>query len=549
MSKRERKKSRKWIWIIIVIVILGGAGYYGFTRVQNNIQEVIEANTGDVVTVFIGDLSASATASGQLEAERETQLALGATGTVAEVLVEVGDSVVAGETLLTLETAALERNIQNAEQSVIIAEANLETLLAPPSNADVVSAEAAVASAEASLADLLAGPSENEIASAEAKIRAAQSDIAAARARVGSAAGSASADEIAAAEIQLQLAQASATSAAEQHSTILVTDNEYISEEQLADMELSARSAALQANADLLAAQEALNLLQNGDGSAVASASAGVAIAEAQLGVAEAQMAQLLTPPSASQIAQAEASIAQAESSLDRLLAGPTNSQITTAEIQVEQAKIGLQRAQNALDDAILLAPFAGTVTAVHVQAGEQASGLLVEITETEQLEIVLNVDEVDVGKISIGQEAVITLETWPSEEIVGEVTAIAPKSSGAGALVTYEVFVALGETELPARVGMTANANLVTARRDGVLLLPNAAINADRSKGTYSVNLVSGETDGIVTTEEVEISIGLRDAGVTQVLSGLEEGDEVMIGSGLPTFDFGSGPPPGAGN
>jgi multidrug efflux pump subunit AcrA (membrane-fusion protein) len=78
---------------------------------------------------------------------------------------------------------------------------------------------------------------------------------------------------------------------------------------------------------------------------------------------------------------------------------------------------------------------------------------------------------------------------------------------------------------------GMTANAELVTADRENVLLVPNAALTADRQAGTYTVNLVTGEADGEPVIKEVPVTVGLRDQGFTQIISGLAEGDRVLIG------------------
>jgi macrolide-specific efflux system membrane fusion protein len=87
----------------------------------------------------------------------------------------------------------------------------------------------------------------------------------------------------------------------------------------------------------------------------------------------------------------------------------------------------------------------------------------------------------------------------------------------------------------------MTANARLITAEHDNVLLIPNAALTADRQAGTYTVNLVTGESDGEPVVKEVQVTIGLRDDGFTEVTSGLSEGDQVLIGElKAPTQSFG---------
>jgi HlyD family secretion protein len=545
---KQRNSKRKWWWIVGGVAILVVSGLW--LRGRSAVNSVAQAQTNDVVTAFIGDLSASATASGTVVARREAALSLTKNGTVAEVNMEVGDQVMAGDVLLRLETAELARAVTSAEQSLVIQQANLESLLASASTANVAAAEAAVASAEASLADLLDGPSEDEIAASQADVRAAEADIANTYASLSNATASGKAEEIQAAELALGLAQQTATTAAEQHSTILVTDNEYISEERLAEMEESARANALQANADLAAAQEAYDRLVNGDADATAIAQAQVALAGANRDASQAQLDLLLQPASVADVAAAEAQVAQAQASLDQLQRSPSEAQITQAQVAVEQTQIALDRATLNLEQATLVAPFNGMVTAVHVSAGELASGVLIEMVADDSLEVVLSVDEVDVGEIAVGQTAVLTLEAWPNDEINGQVRTIAPKAtSDNSGLVSYDVYLTMDETDLPILNGMTANANLVTANRENVLLVPNAAIEVDRANGTYSVNRAVHNADGSTTTETVAVTIGLRDNQFTQIVSGLSEGDEVAIGRMAPVEEFNGGGPFGGRN
>ncbi|MCA9950580.1 MAG: efflux RND transporter periplasmic adaptor subunit, partial [Anaerolineales bacterium] len=402
---------------------------------------------------------------------------------------------------------------------------------------DLAASEAAVASAQAQLDDLLDGPNDTDIAAAEANVRAANGDIAAAYARFDANRAAPTAAEIQAAELELQLAQQAATSAAEQHTRILVTEpNKYLAEDDLADIEYSARVQAVQANADLAAAQQKYDDLINGDANTISGSQANLAAATASRDAAQAQLDQLLAGPSEAETASAEANLAQAKANLDRLRRGPSQAQITLSEAQVEQARISLQRTQNNLENAILRAPFDGTITAVNVSPGEQANGILVELVNNDSLEVVLDVDEVDLGEMSIGQPAVVTLESWPDVEIDGAIITIAPKANqDNSALVTYAVNLSLDATDLPILVGMTANADLITSNREGVLLVPNAAINADRTAGTYSVNLVEIDADGNETTTEIPVTIGLRDNQFTQITSGLQAGDRVMVGNIVP--------------
>ena len=493
------------------------------------------------VEVFVGDLSSEATASGELTARQRAALAPLTTGTVDEVLVAVGDEVGAGDPLLRLDTAGPTRDVATARQALVAQEASLEALLAPPTAADLAAAEAAVASAQAQLDDLLDGPSETEVAAAEAQLRAAQADLSAASARLDTVQSGASDEALRAAQLELEIARREATTAAERHSTILVTEpNAFLTAETLAEMELNARAAAQQANATLAAAQQAYDDLVNGNPGSVSAARAGVASAAAQRDAAQAQLDLLNQGPTAATVAAARATLAQAQVRLEQLQNGPTEAQRVAAEVAVESAEINLARAERLLAEATLVAPFDGVITAVNARPGEPASGILVEMADLSSLQVALEVDEVDIAQIRVGQTAELTPATFPDETVPATVAAIAPEASANSDLVTYRVTLDVGETALPLRVGMTTDARLLAEQLTGVLLLPNRAIQADRSTGTYSVNLVTTAADGAETIESVPVTIGLRDNRYTQITGGLAEGDVVQIGNDLPVASFG---------
>jgi multidrug efflux pump subunit AcrA (membrane-fusion protein) len=191
-------------------------------------------------------------------------------------------------------------------------------------------------------------------------------------------------------------------------------------------------------------------------------------------------------------------------------------------------------------------------ITAVHVSEGETAGGAAVDMVDTGSLEVVLGVDEVDIANLEPGQPATVTLEGWPERPLEGLVAAIAPRAvDNDSTVATFEVFLTFDQPDdLPVLVVMTADAALQTAVSENILLVPNAAINVDRSVGTYSVNRANTDANGNQTFEEVEVTIGLRDSNNTQILSGLEEGDEVLVGPlpGEPAFGPGNGFGPGDG-
>jgi len=534
---QQRKK-----WIIAGAAVLALALAFvvaGPLLFNRNATATTTAAEVERVEVFTGDLSSEATASGELTARQRAALTPLAAGTVAEVLVAVGDDVRAGDPLLRLDTTGPARDVETARQALLSQEASLEDLLAPPAAADLAAAEAAVASAQAQLDDLLDGPSATEVAAAEANLRAAQADLAAAAARLDTAQSGASDAALRAAQLELEIAQREATSAAERHSTILVTEpNAFLTAETLAEMELNARAAAQQANATLAAAQKAYDDLVNGNPGSVSAARAGVASADAQRDAAQAQLDLLSAGPTAATVAAARATLAQAQLRLEQLQNGPTEAQRVAAEVAVESARINLERAERLLAEATLVAPFDGSITAVNARAGEPVAGIAVEMADLSSLQVALEVDEVDIAQVQVGQTAELTPATWPDEAIPAEVAAIAPEAT-AGDLITYRVYLDVGETELPLRAGMTADARLLAEQLSGVLLLPNRAIQADRATGTYSVNRVTTAADGAETIESVPVTIGLRDNRYTQITGGLAEGDVVQIGDALPIQSF----------
>jgi HlyD family secretion protein len=533
-------------WLIGGVIVLLGLAAFGLSRTNNS--SAAETESNETAVAFIGDLAESATASGQIVARQEAALSLAASGIVDQVFVDVGDQVSAGDVLVQLDTAALERAVASAQADVAVAQANLDKLLAGADAADLASAEAAVTSAQTKLDDLLDGPTEEEIAASAASVKAAQANTWGASGKV-QASNEVSEADILAAEADLQDALDQQQAA---HDTWVMLADCEVNDAGTYSCTLSDHpqmDAVTQnvetANAQVAIAQARLEELRSPDSNNVASSQASLASSAAQYDAAVARHEALLTGASAEEIAAAEADLANAQAALDKLLAGASDTDIKMQEIRLAQAETTLRDAQLKLAKATLTAPFAGVVTAVHVSEGELASGLAVEIVNPDSLEAVLSVDEIDVGQLAIGQPATITLETWPNEEIAGEITAIAPSAATNGGLVTYEVHLSLADTDLPVRVGMTANANLLTDSRENVLLVPNAAITADREKGTYTVNLVRTAADGATEITPVEVTIGLKDNQYTQITSGLVEGDVVLLGElTAPTETSRFGPP-----
>ncbi|UCG24089.1 MAG: efflux RND transporter periplasmic adaptor subunit [Chloroflexota bacterium] len=547
-----KKQNKKWFWVIGGTLLVAAAvlGLAILPQVRDRAEAQTPAGQdSEIVTAFSGDLSASVSGSGQVQAGQEARLAMGASGTVAELFVQVGDSVEAGQALVRLDTGDLERAVEAAEQSLVIQEANLAMLTAPPTAQSLAAAEAAVASAQAQLDDLLDGPSAEDVEASEANVRAAQANVWAASEQLALSQSGASEAEIASAQAELIGALGQQESTQDMYDNLLkcVSFDLPTGESReicpgLGAPEEQTRASLEAAKASVTSAQARLDgLMAGADADAVAIAQAGVAASQAQLEAAQANHELLLKGASEAQIAAAGANLAQAEANLATLMDGPSEAQLVAAETAVVQAQVALERARLNLVDAILTAPFSGTVTAVNVGQGEAANGIVLELADSTNLQVVLDVDEVDIGNIGEGQPALITLEAWPDETISGRVRAIAPDANqDTSAVVSFEVTIDLEESDAPLLVGMTADATLTTAGYEDVLLVPNQAINADRASGRYMVNLVEQDSSGERLVTEVEVTLGLRDGGYTQIVEGLTEGDQLLVGNSLPVQSFG---------
>jgi len=436
------------------------------------------------VTVERGTMLVAVSASGRIEPARRVNLLFQMPGRVAEAPIEVGDEVAAGESLARLDVERLTR--------------------------EATQARAALTSAEARLAQLQRAARPEEIAVAEANLRASEAQVSAVSANLDQLLGGASAGEIAAAEAELASAQARQKAAAEAHERTLtcvtVKLPHGMGEKEvcpaLGPPEEQARFNLAAADGALAAAQARLNDLMSGaDAGAIRAARASVAATSAQRDAAQAR--------------------------LDLLQEGASRGQIAAAEAQIEQARAALEMAELALAHATLEAPFDGVVAAVNVAAGEMATGgplPAVTVLDTSSFLLTVQVDEIDVGKLTVGQETQVMLDGLPLVDLAGYVERIAPAATIEGGVIYYEVTIRLAPTDAPVRVDMTANAVIVVRELTGVLILPTWVVRIDPTTGqTYVERRVGGE---IVRTD---VTVGARHEGMAEIVDGLSEGDEVV--------------------
>ncbi len=395
------------------------------------------------------------------------ELAFATGGVVAEVVAAEGQAVAAGEPLVRLDDSAVAAALAGAEADLAAAEAALAAARAGAALAAAgqQTATAGLAAAEARLAQTQAGARAEERLAAERQVAAAEAGLSRAAAE-RDAALDVSGAAVGAAEAQVAAALSRLTALQQAYDTILTTCVTLPDGEEICPLlgapEENARAQVAAAEAAYAAAQLALAEARAGaTAGETRAADATVAVAAAQRDAAAAQLALLEAGARPEQVELAAIGVERAQLGQERAVVAATEADaaVAQAEAGVEAAAAGVDAAHAALDRHVLVAPFAGVATTIDVEAGELvAPGVAVVrlaspgwVVETSDLV------ELDAPFVSEGQAAEVTLDALPGETLHGTVIDVGRAPETARGDVVYRVRVALDDTELPLRWGMTA--------------------------------------------------------------------------------------------
>lgn len=215
-------------------------------------------------------------------------------------------------------------------------------------------------------------------------------------------------------------------------------------------------------------------------------------------------------------------------------------AEVEFSEAQVIDSKIALDDAKRRLADTEIRAPIDGTILTKDVEVGQIITSSidivgggtkLLTLGDLSRIFVLANVDETDMGKIELGQEAVITVDAYPGKTFSGAVTHIAPKGTVEENVVTFEVEVEVRDKERQLlKTGMTANVKIIYLKRENSLWLPNEALvdlsgktqhEGSMKKGVYK--WVSGKP------KPIPVECGVTDGITTEILGGISEGDEIV--------------------
>ena len=202
------------------------------------------------------------------------------------------------------------------------------------------------------------------------------------------------------------------------------------------------------------------------------------------------------------------------------------------AKARLMKAKADQDYAKAQLSYATITAPISGTIASVTTQQGETvAAGLnaptFITIIDLNKLEVNAYVDETDVGKIGVGQEALFTVDTFADKDFKGKVSAIYPRAVLQENVVNYITLISIENSEGKLKPDMTANVTITLKKKKGVLAVPGAAVV--REGGRKYVMLQT--KDGKATRREVKT--GWKEGPYLEITTGLKEGDVVLISGG----------------
>ena len=217
---------------------------------------------------------------------------------------------------------------------------------------------------------------------------------------------------------------------------------------------------------------------------------------------------------------------------------------IQSASESLRSAEISMQNQQDNMSNYTITSPISGTIIEKDAKQGDAltSGSTLCVIYDLSYLEMVINVDELQIGALSVGQKVQITADAVADKTYVGTVTRVSMKGSSSGGTTTYPITIRIDDTD-GLRPGMNANAEIVVAEASNALVVPNAAV----IRGGYV--LVSKKSPSAANAVEdmdapegyvyVKVETGVSDDSYTEIKSGLQEDDTVAYDTSSVSDDY----------
>lgn len=211
-------------------------------------------------------------------------------------------------------------------------------------------------------------------------------------------------------------------------------------------------------------------------------------------------------------------------------------AEVTKSRAQVAQSRAALERAQEDLRNSTVVSPMNGLVLSRDVEVGDAVSSILVlgsqatlvaTIGDVSDVYVLGKVDQADVGKVYLGQQARIVVESFKDKKFLGQVTKISPLGVEKDNVTTFEVRVSIQNPSLELKANMSANAEVILEEKKGVLIIPENAVVYDRERRTFAEVPDATAEKG---KKQIPIKIGISNGVKTELVSGLRDGAQVIL-------------------
>ena len=551
MATKKKKFPLGWIWAV-VLAGGGGGGYYWYH--QNSARQAAELPKGVQTARSVkGDLEQKITATGVVAAQVGAKINIGSqiTGRIKSLPADVGTKVSQGQVVAVLDAPDLQAQVDQQRDNVAAARSGMEQAQSRLRQAELnLSLSKEQTQAQIQEADFGARAAGEQLKNAEAAARLqptqTSTDIAKAQAALSTAK---SQQKQVQQTVNLQLLQAqtsvddsklSVTNAQRQRKRQegLLAEG-FVSQQDVDDI----RTTHRQAVAHLQNAEANLRIVKEKTAADLQNAEDQVTQAQAVLEAARAgrlndemRAAAERNAREAYRQSQATLQLRQANKTQDvvrKRAVEEAQGAVRQAQASLKQSQALLQYQEANLDKAIIRSPIAGTVLSITTQQGETvAAGFqtqtLITVADLNRLEVRGYVDEVDVGRVHVGLPAEVRVEAFPNRVFHGRVTKIASASTLKDNVVTYETTVKIDDSGGLLRPDMTADVTLILGRTADVLLVPTEAVHREVSRTILYV--LHREKTGADRVETRVIHTGVSDGTHTQIVSGLNPGEEVVL-------------------
>jgi HlyD family secretion protein len=240
--------------------------------------------------------------------------------------------------------------------------------------------------------------------------------------------------------------------------------------------------------------------------------------------------------PSALDDAQKNYELAVNKQELGKANVVSATAKLRQAQAQVSQAKAQLAEKEEELRNSTIVSPIDGTVLSRDVEVGSAVSSILVlgssatlvmTLGDTREVYVKGKVDESDIGKVDLGREARIKVESYKDRTFLGKVTKISPLGVEKDNVTTFEVRVSIDNAKGELKSQMTANAEIILEEHKGVLMIPEASLIYDKDRKASVEIPYPSSKDG---KKKVPVTVGISNGSKTELLSGLKEQQQVIL-------------------